>query len=137
MQPEGPADPWHSFFLEIDENLGSSVILHCFGGFAIAMLFGLPRPTVDIDCFSIIPVEQTAQLQSLAGKGSMLHKKHGVYLQHVGIVTVPENYADRLITMFPTTYRHLRFMGYDEFRPYLANPKRHDHFALIEILRRS
>ncbi len=48
---------------------------HCIGGFAIAMLYDLPRPTVDADCLTVIPEDKTAALQSLAGKGSRLHEK--------------------------------------------------------------
>jgi len=106
-----PPEPWHSFFAEIDGTFDHPVVLHCIGGFAIAMLYGLPRPTVDVDCLTVIPVEETAPLQSLAGEGSALHKKHGVYLQHVGIVTVPENYNDRLIPMFATAFRRLVLLG--------------------------
>jgi hypothetical protein len=58
--------------------------LNCIGGFAIAMLYGLPRPTLDVDCLNVIPVEETARLESLAGAGSALHEKHGVYLQQLG-----------------------------------------------------
>jgi hypothetical protein len=47
----------------------------------------------------------------LAGEGSALHKKYDVYMQHVGIVTVPDKYNDRLITMFPTTFHRLLLMG--------------------------
>jgi hypothetical protein len=52
-----------------------------------------------------------APLQSLAGEGSVLHEKYGIYLQHVGIVTVPEDYEDRLITMFPRAFRRLVLRG--------------------------
>ena len=75
------------------------------------MLHGLPRPTVDVDCLTIIPVDKTAVLQSLAGEGSALHKSYGVYMQHVGIVTVPENYTDRMTLMFPTAFRRLSLLG--------------------------
>ena len=75
------------------------------------MLYGLPRPTVDVDFLTVIPVEDTAPLQSLAEEGSPLHKKYGVYMQQVGIVTVPENYTDRLKRMFPTAYRRLQLLG--------------------------
>jgi hypothetical protein len=108
MPHDRPPEPWHSFFLEIDKTFDRPVILHCIGGFALAMLHGLPRPTVDVDCRTVIPVEETAPLQLLAGEGSALHKKCGVYLQRVGIVTVPENYSDRLTPMFPSAYRRLR-----------------------------
>jgi hypothetical protein len=56
-------------------------------------------------------VEETARLQSLAGEGSPLQEKHGVYLQNVGIVTVPENYSDRLLPMFPVAFRRLALFG--------------------------
>ena len=74
-------------------------------------LYGLPQPTVDVDCLSVVPVEAIAKLQSLAGAGSELHKKHGVYIQHVGVATAPENYVDRLTPMFPAAYRRLLLMG--------------------------
>jgi hypothetical protein len=77
----------------------------------MAMLYGLPRPTVDVDCISVVPVEEIPRLQSLAGVGSDLHKKHGMYLQHVGVVTAPENYAERLTPMFPAAFRRLQLMG--------------------------
>lgn len=112
MPHSEPPEPWRSFFAEIDRAVEGPVVLHCIGGFAIAMLYGLPRPTVDVDCLSVIPVEEIAPLQSsLAGEGSALHGRHGVYLQHVGIVTVPENYEDRLIAMFPTAFRRLSLNG--------------------------
>jgi hypothetical protein len=111
MPHDQPPEPWRSFFLEIDKTLDRPVALHCIGGFAIAMQHGLPRPTVDVDCLTVIPVEETAPLQLLAGKGSALHKRYGVYLQHVGIVTVPENYPDRLTPMFPLAYRRLLLLG--------------------------
>jgi hypothetical protein len=97
--------------LAIDGVIERPTELHCIGGFVIAMQHGLPRPTVDVDCLAVIPVEDTAKLQSLAGKGSALHTKSGVYVQHVGIVTVPESYADRLTLMFPKAYRRLLLMG--------------------------
>ena len=111
MPPDRPPEPWHSFFAAIDRTLDQPVALHCLGGFAIAMLYGLPRPTVDVDCLTVIPVEKIAPLQSLAGEGSTLHRQFGVYMQHVGIVTVPENYNDRVIGIFPAAFRRLLLLG--------------------------
>jgi hypothetical protein len=111
MPHDQPREPWHSFFLDIDRTLSQSLSLQCIGGFAISMLHSLPRPTVDVDCVSVIPAEEIARLESLAGMGSTLHRNHGVYIQYVAIVTVPENYADRLTPMFPTAYRWLRLFG--------------------------
>jgi hypothetical protein len=111
MPHERPREPWNSFFVAIDQTLDQSVVLHCIGGFAMAMLYGLPRPTVDVDCLTVIPVGQSAALQSLAGEGSALHQRWGVFLQHVGVVTVPENYRDRTIGMFPSAFRRLVLLG--------------------------
>lgn len=85
MPRKRPPEPWNSFLADIDQTLDHPVVLNCIGGFAIAMLYGLPRPTIDVGCLSVVPVEETVALQSLAGEASALHKKHGVYLQHVGI----------------------------------------------------
>lgn len=40
-----------------------------------------------------------------------MHNKHGLYVQHVGVVTVPENYERRLIPMFPTAYQSVQLTG--------------------------
>lgn len=106
-----PPEPWRSFLFAIDKALDQPVALHCIGGFAIAMLHDLPRPTVDIDCLAVIPAGETARLQTLAGEGSALHRKYGLYVQHVGIVTVPENYTGRLAWMFSKTFQNLILMG--------------------------
>lgn len=71
----------------------------------------LPRPTADVDCLMVIPLQKNAPLLSLAGEGSTLHDKYGVYLQQVGIVTVPENYNDRMTLMSPAAYRRLLLLG--------------------------
>ena len=111
MPHKRPPEPWNSFFLDIDGALDRHVVLNCIGGFAIAMLYELPRPTVGVDCVGALPVEETAPLEWMAGEGSALHRKYGVHLQHIGIVTVPENYTDRLIPMFPTAFRRLALFG--------------------------
>jgi len=96
MPHKRPPEPWDSFLRAIDKTLVQPVELRCIGGFAIAMLCGLPRPTIDIDFLTVVPVSATANLTALAGKGSALHATHGVYAQHVGIATVPENFEQRL-----------------------------------------
>ncbi|MFB3826080.1 MAG: DUF6036 family nucleotidyltransferase [Bryobacteraceae bacterium] len=106
-------EPWGSFFAGIDEALRTPVELHCIGGFAMAMLYGLPRPTADVDCLTVTPIGETAALEVIAGRGSALHNKYGIYVQHVGIVTVPENYAERLKPIFPKAYRRLAMNGLD------------------------
>jgi len=54
MPHSQPPEPWKSFLAEIDRAVGHRLVLQCMGGFAMAMLYDLPRPTVDIDCLSVI-----------------------------------------------------------------------------------
>ena len=52
-------------------------------------------------------------LQRLAGPGSALAEKHGLYFQHVTVASLPESYGDRLIALFPDQLRHLRLFALD------------------------
>src|ERR1022692_4560820 len=116
MRRDRPPEPWHSFFRDIDKTFDQPIALQCIGGFAIAMLYGLPRPTGDVDFLSVVPAGEIGRLDALAGMGSALDRKHGVYVQHVGIVTVPENYEDRLIPIFPAAYRRVHLAGLEASR---------------------
>ncbi len=98
---EPPPEPWRSFLKALDERLRESVELHCIGGFAITMQYGLSRATSDIDVLTAIPRKELAVLQDLAGQGSELHRRFKVYLQPVTIVMYPEDYEKRLIRMWP------------------------------------
>jgi len=111
MRPDRPPEPWHSFFVALDGALDEPVELHCAGGFVMSMLHGMPRPTIDVDFFSAVPQGKIKTLEAVAGKGSSLHQRHHVHLQFVGVVTVPENYPDRLMEMFPASYERLRLFG--------------------------
>ena len=42
-------------------------------------------------------------------------KKYQVYLQVVGVATVPLNYEDRLKEMFPGSLKHLRLFALDPY----------------------
>ena len=108
-------DPWRSFFVELDAALNQEVTLHCLGGFAAKFLYDLPRETSDVD---VLPIASNQEIDSVirtAIAGSALHKKYGVYLQVVGVVTVPEEYESRLIEMFPGSFEHLRLLGLDPY----------------------
>ena len=54
MPPELP-EPWRSFLQELDASLTDTVDFHCLGGFVVTGLYGLPRPTADIDVL-VVPV---------------------------------------------------------------------------------
>jgi hypothetical protein len=45
----------------------------------------------------------------------MLHKKHKVYLDYVGVAKVPEDYEERLTEMFAEAFKHLRIYALDPY----------------------
>ena len=115
MPPDNPPEPWSSFFAEIDAALNESVQLHCIGGFAMTALYNLERPTADVDVLPIGSRSTNEYLLQLAGAGSAPHKRHRIHLQVVGIAPVPLNYDDRLIEVFPGTFKHLRLFALDPY----------------------
>jgi len=104
-----PPAPWHWFLTELDSQLDEEVNLHCIGGFAFTVQYGLVRPTYDIDFLPVAPRDFSSRLLSLAGPNSRLYKKHGVYLQlvNLGVVYLPHGYLDRPVETFPFTYTRL------------------------------
>ncbi len=78
------------------------------GGFAATLLYGLPRATSDLDVLLIAPREQREPLLELGIRGGALHRKYKVFLDYVGVATVPEDYEERLTEMFPEAYKHMR-----------------------------
>src|SRR5215210_8359782 len=98
-------EPWRGFLLDVDKQLPSTVVLHCLGGFAISLVYGLTRPTVDIDVCDVAPGRAKAELVSLAGEGSPLHRKHAVYLQIVTMASLPHDYESRLTEAFTGSFR--------------------------------
>ena len=108
-------EPWRSFLSDIDASLQEDVELHCLGGFVVTVLYDLARPTADVDVIAITPRSEIESLMSLAGQGSDLHRKHKVYLQLVGVATVPESYEERLTEIFPGGFKHLRLLALDPY----------------------
>lgn len=115
MPSNFPREPYKSFFTEIDASLEEELALHCLGGFVITVLYGLDRPTADVD---VLPLGSSAVIEfliGLAGQGSQLHKKYKLYLQVVGVAQVPINYEDRLREMFPGSFNRLRLFALDPY----------------------
>jgi hypothetical protein len=109
--PRDIPKPWDAFLKDLDRSLEEPVELHCLGGFVLTMLYGLKRPTVDVDVLAVRP---RMDLNPLAGIGSALHKKHRVYLQLVTVLEAyPEDYEERLTEMFPGAFRNLRLFALD------------------------
>ncbi len=113
MLTNRPPEPWNSFLRDIDEFADEPTELHLLGGFVVTVLYGLSRPTQDID--ALTAKRLTHELLKYAGKGSPLHKKHDVYLDPVGVVTTPEDYADRLTEAFAGQYNNLTLLALDPY----------------------
>jgi hypothetical protein len=116
--------PWLEFLQELDELLSEQVQLRCLGGFVVSLFYGLPRPTGDIDYYSLLPVHCETHLQAAAGEGSILHRKHKLYFQHVGVTSLPENYDARLEEMFPGRFKRLRLYALDPYDLVLSKLER-------------
>lgn len=114
IPPEIPP-AWQQFLADVDNALIEDVHIHCLGGFAITMLFGFKRPTSDVDYIETVPAHASTLLQHIAGRGSPLFHKHGLYFQHVSVASLPESYQERLITINPGRYRHLRLLALDPY----------------------
>ena len=104
---QDPPLPWSAFLDELDQAISEPIELHCIGGFVVSLLYGLPRPTGDVDYVAAIPRYRTEELEQLAGRGSKLAAKYKVHLQHVTVATMPEDYESRLKEMFPGRLKKL------------------------------
>ena len=104
---DAPPEPWLSFLNALDVDIDEPVDLHCIGGFAVVQAYGLGRGTSDIDVLSVVPYSSGARLMELAGKESPLRCRHKVYLDIVTVAPAPENYADRLVPLYPSRWRRL------------------------------
>ena len=117
-------EPWKSFLCEIDSQVKERIDLHCLGGFVVTMLYGLKRPTADVDVLVIAPTHQRELLLQLASKGSKVHQKYKLYLDYVTVAEVPEDYEERLTEMFPKEFRYLRLLAFDPYDLALAKLER-------------
>jgi hypothetical protein len=104
---------WNAFFQDVGRLIGSAVELHCLGGFVLSARYDLPRPTGDVDYIAAMPPNAVTDLETIAGQGSALSKKHGLYFQYVTVADVPEDYAARLTELFPGAFTRLRLFALD------------------------
>ncbi|MBS0395367.1 MAG: hypothetical protein JSR54_12115 [Proteobacteria bacterium] len=81
-RPSGvePPEPWRSFLREVDARLQAPLELHCLGGFVVAQHYGTGRDTADIDFLAAIAHSPQDDAERLAGRGSELHRRHGLYV---------------------------------------------------------
>lgn len=119
MPPE-LVEPWRTFLAELDARAEHDVQLHCCGGFVVTVVYGLARTTADLDVLAAIPFDQLRELASIAGRGSRLHRAHGIYLDVVTIATLPDSYDERLTELYPGRFQHLRLLVLDPYDLVLA-----------------
>lgn len=86
MPPDAIPEPWLSFLKELDDAVDMPARLDCMGGFVVTMLYGLNRPTADIDVLEIAPAAVAAEFRRLGSMGGALHRKYGIYLDHVELL---------------------------------------------------
>ena len=132
---EGPSQPWRSFFDELDPLLNEPVALHCFGGFVLIHAYGVARTTNDVDFISLIPHPLRNKIAELAGQSSVLHKRHKVYLDPVGVATAPCEYVSRLKPLFPGVWKHLELCALEAHDLALAKLERNSERDRDDILR--
>jgi hypothetical protein len=92
---EAIPEPWRSFLNELDRIAISMVRLDCIGGFVVTMLYGLSRPTADVDVLEIAPRAVADAFSQVAMLGGPLFQKYGVYLDRVTIAQPPYEYGTR------------------------------------------
>lgn len=108
-------EPWSSFLHELDRIATSAVRLDCIGGFVVTMLYGLDRPTGDVDVLEIAPRAAADAFSEVALLGGPLFRKYGVYLDRVTVAQPPYEYESRLREMSPRTFRNLHLMALDPY----------------------
>jgi hypothetical protein len=112
---ESIPEPWLSFLRELDSMAREDVRLDCMGGFVVTTVYGFSRPTGDLDVLEIAPRDAGRAMLELGMRGSALHRKYKIYLDHLGVAHVPEDYEDRLTEIFPGTFKHLRLLALDPY----------------------
>jgi hypothetical protein len=93
-------EPWLSFLRELDPIAGEPTKIPCIGGFAVTQHYGSNRTTVDLDVIDVAPIAPRNRLIEAGGKGTLLARKHRVYLDFVGIAQVPYEYEERLVPIY-------------------------------------
>ena len=131
--------PWAGFLHDLDALLPEQVEVRCIGGFVVSLHYGLPRPTADVDYYSVLPAHCAHDLPTMAGQGSRLDKRYKIHLEHVAVNTLPEDYEARLVEMFPGQFRKLRLYAPDPYDLILSKLERNSQKDRddVEFLARS
>ncbi|WP_213804069.1 hypothetical protein [Granulicella sp. dw_53] len=86
--------------------------LPCLGGFVVTECYGNLRTTSDFDVLDVAPRSMSVKLMEIAGRGTDLARRHRLYIDIVGVASVPYGYESRLTDLFPDKFErlHLRVM---------------------------
>jgi hypothetical protein len=76
-------------------------------------MWGLPRPTGDVDFIEIESANATEELLRIAGEGSEIAHTHELHFQRVTVADYPEGYASRLIDLTPRGFKRLRLRAFE------------------------
>jgi Nucleotidyltransferase of unknown function (DUF6036) len=90
---------WKAFLTDVDTALSQGFTLRCLGGFVLAAMYGLPRPTGDMDYIEITPIDRELELSSIAGPESRLAKKHRLFIHRATISQYPDEFESRMDTL--------------------------------------
>ena len=100
---------------ELDGIVTAETRLDCMGGFVVTQRYGFSRTTADLDVMEIAPREQLMRLLEVARQGGALHRQYRVYLDHVSVAKVPDDYEQRLTEMYGGVFRRLRLCALDPY----------------------
>ncbi len=133
MPSDNVPEPWRSLLADIDALCPQAIEMHCIGGFAVTLHYGLIRPTGDIDVWHVIPSDAAPWLAKIAGKGSALHRKHRVHVQVSAVATVPEDYESRLVEVFAGEFKKLRILVLDPYDLALSKLERNSEIDVEDV----
>jgi hypothetical protein len=131
-------EPWLSFLREIDQQIDEVTVLPCLGGFVVTECYGNLRTTADFDVLDVAPKSMSAKLIKLAGRGSELAFRHRLYIEVVGVASVPYEYESRPNDFCPGMFEklHLRVMDpYDIALSKLSRNIDRDHDDVMYLAR--
>lgn len=129
-----PLSPWKEFLEEIDRQLTIDCRVVVFGGFAVTQEYGLSRETNDIDLLDVVPRGLGSILVELAGRESLLAKRHRVYLDLVVMANPPYDYESRLQPMYDGAFTHLQLFVMDPYDVALTKLKRDSDKDFQDVL---
>lgn len=134
MPAEGLHEPWRSFLHDLDAQLSGPTEIHCLGGFVVAE-YALARPTSDIDIIQVRGASDVVDVQRIGGKGSLLAKKHRIYIDIVTVAEVPERYEERLVDVYTGEFQNLSVRVFEKHDLALAKLGRNQDYDREDVRR--